>query len=231
MEKTIEEKAAPGSLKGLGRLYAYNESDKRFLLPRRQMTGRTFRSWLTPGPVLDQGATPRCVAYAGGKYLLAHPIVNQLPDVAAIYHDCQENDEWDGVDYDGTSVRALMKVFQSRGLITRYEWAFDAQTLLYHLMESGPIVMGTAWHMDMFTPDAKGYIYPTGQLVGGHAYLLVCANTRRKNPDGSTGAVRILNSWGRGWAQNGRAWLRIDDLPQLLEHWGEAAMATEVKRV
>lgn len=218
-----------GELEGLGRLYAEDERDRQYLLPRRAAPARTFRSWIVPGPVLDQGGTSQCVAYSGGKYLLTHPVVNALPDLPTLYRDCQRNDEWEGEDYDGTSVRALMKVFKARGLISEYRWAFDSQTLLNALLTTGPVVVGTTWHMDMFTPDRHGYIHPTGSSVGGHAYLLVACNTRRNNPDGSFGAVRILNSWGPGWGQKGRAWMTVRALEQLLGDWGEAALATEVR--
>lgn len=218
-----------GELEGLGRLYAEDERDRQYLLPRRAAPARTFRSWIVPGPVLDQGGTSQCVAYSGGKYLMAHPVVNAVPDLSTLYRDCQRVDEWPGEDYDGTSVRALMKVFKSRGLISEYRWAFDMQTLTTALLERGPVVVGTSWHMNMFTPDKHGYIEPKGQIVGGHAYLLVACNLRRKNPDNTIGAVRMLNSWGRGWGDSGRAWITVADFGALLKDRGEAAMATEIR--
>lgn len=223
-----EEPAPVGSLIGLGRLASLDERDRQFLLPRRASV-RTFQSWLAPGPVLDQGATSQCVAYSGGKYLLAHPVVNRLPDLAQLYRECQQTDEWPGEDYDGTSVRALMKVLQRRGLISEYRWAFDVPTLTGTLLDRGPVVMGTTWTMDMFMPDRHGYIFPTGETVGGHAYILVACNMTRKNPDGSVGAVRMINSWGPGWGQSGRAWITLNSVKQLLDDWGEAAMATELR--
>lgn len=215
-------------LAGLGRLSAPDPRDHRFLLPRAA-SSRTFRSWLAPGPVLDQGGTSQCVAYAGGKYLLTHPVVNKLPHLPTLYTDCQRVDEWPGEDYDGTSVRALMKVLKARGQITEYRWAFDIGTLIGALLDRGPIVMGTNWYMDMFMPDSHGYIEPTGSFVGGHAYLLVACNMNRVNPNGTRGAVRMINSWGPGWGQSGRAWITLSHLEYLLEDYGEAAMATEIK--
>lgn len=217
-----------GDLDGLGRLTSVDVRDRNFLLPK-EAPRKWFRSWLTPGPALDQGASSHCVAYAGGKYLLAHPIVNKMPNLQQLYQDCQRNDEWDGEDYDGTSVRALMKMLKGQGLISEYRWAFDIDTLVGSLINLGPVVVGTTWTMDMFMPDRHEYIYPSGREVGGHAYMLVAANTRRKNPDGTTGAVRMINSWGPRWGKNGRAWITLDGMATLLKDWGEAAMATEVK--
>lgn len=219
-----------GALEGLGRLVAEDNRDRQYLLPApRRAPERTFRSWIVPGPVLDQGGTSQCVAYSGGKYLMAHPVVNAVPDLSTLYRDCQRVDEWPGEDYDGTSVRALMKVFKARGLVSEYRWAFDMPTLVAALLERGPVVVGTSWHLDMFTPDTYGYIYPEGQIVGGHAYLLVACNMRRKNSDGTTGAVRMINSWGPRWGDGGRAWITLQSLESLLWDNGEAAMATEIR--
>jgi C1A family cysteine protease len=218
----------PGDLVGLGWIPSKDPRDRQYQL-RREVPVKTFRSWIAPGPVLDQGATSMCVAYSGGKYLMTHPVTNALPNLPDLYKECQRNDEWEGEDYDGTSVRALMKVFKNRGFVSEYRWAFDVQTLTGALINHGPVVMGTSWYMDMFVPDDNGYITPTGQNAGGLAYLLVAANTQRRNPDGSKGAVRILNSWGPGWGQGGRAWLTLQNLEKLLKDWGEAAMATELR--
>lgn len=229
-EDGVRTETAPpeGSLAGLGRLSSLDPRDRAYALPRGASV-RTFRSWLAPGPVLDQGGTSMCVAYSGGKYLLTHPVVNALPDLPALYRDCQLLDEWPGEDYDGTSVRALMKVLKSRGLISEYRWATDCATLANALLERGPVVLGTTWHWDMFVPDRWGYIWPTGGAIGGHAYLAVCCNSARRNPDGTVGAIRILNSWGEGWGQRGRAWISFGSVQTLLDDWGEAAMATEVR--
>jgi C1A family cysteine protease len=82
----------------------------------------------------------------------------------------------------------------------------------------------------MFEPDSKGFIdclkAPT--QVGGHAYLGVGINTRLRCPDGTKGAIRILNSWGSGWGQDGRAWIPLSQFDMLLKEDGEAACAKEI---
>lgn len=227
------------SLTGLGRLPAI---DERSHYPRFAMasppTEKTFRNWLSPewGPwpaVLDQGNTSECVAYSAAKFLLTHRIVNRPHETCnSFYNRCKHVDEWPGTDYDGTSVNAAMKVLRSDGLISGWTWAFDVPTVVRHILEVGPVLVGTDWTMDMFMPDRYGYIWPTGENVGGHAYELVCANTLRKNPDGTIGAVRKLGSWGPNWGQKGRAWISFGTLEKLLHglsHWpGEAAAPIEV---
>lgn len=225
----------------LGRIPAI---DARSHLPRFAMaaprTDRTFRNWLSPGwrewpAVLDQGATSQCVAYSATKYLLTHPIVNR-PHVSceALYRRAQQLDEWPGEAYDGTSVNAGCKALRELGLVSGWTWAFEAEPAIRHCLEIGPVMLGTDWTVGMFDPDRNGYIWPNGGIVGGHAYLMVGVNQIRRNPGGTLGAVRILNSWGAGWGQKGRAWMAIDALERLLQGlgpWpGEAAVPIEVQR-
>lgn len=138
-------------------------------------------------------------------------------------------DEWDGEDYEGTSVRALFKVLKAKEYIEAYEWAFTHELVLRQVLTTGPVVMGTNWYHGMHTPDFKNYIWPTGELVGGHAWLLIGAYRNKKNPDGTVGAFRMINSWARDWGQKGRAWLTFKTLNQLIKQDGEACVAVEKK--
>lgn len=215
---------------GLGRRFAPDPRDRNFRLsPPLAPVDRTFRSWLVKKPVLDQGPTSQCVAYSGVAYLKAHPVVNKPVDMVELYQACRKVDEWPGEDYDGTSVRALFKTFKTRGYVDSYHWAWDVFTVVQHVLTTGPVVMGTTWKEQMFYPGKNGYIRAVGPDIGGHAYLIVCVNTRRKNPDGTVGAARILNSWGEDWGQQGRAWISFADLDMLIKDSGEACASTEKK--
>jgi hypothetical protein len=221
------------SMIGLGRRVSKDDRDYKFKLPRREVEAKehTNRYWSTPHLPLDQGNTPQCVAYSGMAYLLSGPIFNQMPMSArSLYRECQMNDEWDGEDYEGTSVRALFKVLKNINLIGEYRWAFDVGTVVNHVLTQGPVVMGTNWYMDMFMPTVDGdYLEATGGNVGGHAWLIIGANKLKHNPDGSIGALRMLNSWGPNWGEHGRAWLTFKTLAKLIDEDGEAGVATEIK--
>lgn len=218
---------------GLGRKAPPDRSeDKRFLM-RRVTPTVTHKLWSSYG-VLDQGGTSQCVAYSGFKYLTSGPVINRFPKEKPrdIYKECLLVDEWPGEDWEGgTSVRALFKVFQRLGYVGEYRWAFDADTVVNHILTRGPVVVGTSWYKDMFTPHrSTGYITPTGSDGGGHAWLIIGAYLNRKNPDGSFGAVRMLNSWGPDWGnEKGRAWVTIKDLDILIKADGEACVASEIK--
>lgn len=219
---------------GLGRKRPPDESkDRQYLLPRlelRPLSG--WRFWASKG-VLDQGATSQCVGYSGFKYLTSGPVYNKYPkhEPQDLYAECLKVDEWPGEDWDGgTSVRALFKVFKRLGYVSGYRWAFDAETIVGHLLSTGPVVMGTNWYRDMFMPHNKtGYISVSGEQDGGHAWLIVGVDRYKNNPDGSTGAIRMVNSWGIGWGQDGRAWMTIKDLDRLVKEEGEACVASEIK--
>lgn len=218
--------------RGLGRLFRPDPRDRAYALAApAEASGIERRAWHA-GFTYDQGGTSQCVAYSGVGWLRAGPVPNRAPlDFREIYDACQAVDEWPGAepDYFGTSVRALFKVLRARGFVSEYRWAWDAETVVAHLLAKGPVVVGTTWTDGMSRPDADGFVRPTGAGLGGHAYLLVGANRARRVPWGGAGAVRILNSWGRGWGENGRAWLSFEDLHALLRDHGEAATATEVQ--
>jgi len=218
---------------GLGRKYKADDRDLLHLIPHRSLSELFgWRFWTSTG-VLDQQGTAQCVGYSGFKYLTTGPIYNRFPghQPQDLYAECLKVDEFPGEDWEGgTSVRALFKVFKRLGYVTGYQWAFDADTVVGHLLTKGPVVMGTNWYRDMFMPHNRtGYMSVSGPQDGGHAWLIVGVDRNRKNPDGTRGAVRMINSWGKDWGQSGRAWLTIEDLDRLVKEEGEACVATEVK--
>ena len=220
---------------GLGRIVIPDERDKSFLMAAPS-TERTFRNWMVQGGVvLDQGQTSQCVAYAWDAYLMAHPIVNAHRkdldvDPAEVYREAQKVDQWPGEEpvYEGTSVRAGAKVLASRGYINGYSWAWTVGPVVQHVLEIGPVVMGTTWYSGMSRPDAHGYIHPVGMIQGGHAWLVLGVNTKHKNPDGTVGRARMQNSWGP-WGDKGRAWVSLDAVDTLIRGNGEACTAMEAR--
>ena len=212
---------------GLGRLPAADARDQQFAMRALITIPPTLPKYryYSVTSILDQGASPTCVGHAWRGWLSAGTIRNLGgPNPYALYDAAQRVDEWPGEDYDGTSVRAGAKVLQSLGFITEYRWAWDASTVkLWLLMGYGPVVFGTNWTRSMFTPDRQGYVRPTGAVVGGHAYLCVGYSS-------AADAFRFVNSWGRGWGQVGRFWMRGVDVTALLHADGEACTAVEIAR-
>lgn len=217
--------------KGFGRRIALDPRDKKYLLRSAEEPITIKRRYWNAGPILDQDNTSECVPHSGTSLGHAGPVKNmKLPWTPhELYKLCQQNDEWEGEDYEGTSVRACMKVFKDAGIISEYSWAFDVETVIKHVLAHGPVQMGTNWYTGMWAPDGNGFVHAVGNNEGGHAWLIIGANSLKKCVDGRLGAVRCQNSWGREWGQGGRFWLSYTDLAKLIADWGEAATSLELK--
>lgn len=173
----------------------------------------------------DQGKEGACVGFALGHELAARPAeVKGLGYdflVEDVYWEAQKTDPWEGGAYPGavpvyhgTSVLAGVKRIKELGYIKEYRWAFNIDDVLYGIGHNGPAVLGIPWYYDMYFPDGKGFIKPTGQLVGGHAILARAINVKK-------GYVTLRNSWGKGWGKDGDCYITFEDLETLLNQRGE----------
>lgn len=215
---------------GLGRLIVKDENDHNYLiksiLPKAAPT-RTSRYWYANGWWGDQGSEPQCVGYSWAHWVEDGPVtqagVAPIESPVVIYKQAQLLDAFPGQNYEGTTVRAGAKHLQSRGYISTYLWAWDLHTLVEAVLEKGPVVVGTYWYYDMFTPDAKGLIKVSGAIAGGHAYLINGVNTK-------TRLFRIKNSWGKSWGVKGHAYISFDDMEKLIKQDGEICLAIELKK-
>lgn len=216
---------------GLGRRVQFDARSRAFpiraLVESQKPRSYTWRvdAWL------DQGETPSCVGHAWAHELCARPtttIVDE-PYAMRLYHEAQKVDEWPGEDYDGTSVLAGAKVCKTLGHYHEYRWAFGLEDLVLALGHAGPVVLGIAWHEDMFEPDGDGRIRPTGAIAGGHAILAHAVGIKTKTRP--VPQIWLWNSWGPGWGLAGRAWISWDDLELLLHEEGEACVPLQRQKV
>lgn len=199
----------------------------KFDVRSRQFPIRTLLSDLKPRsytwscePKLNQGNEGACVGFGMAHELAARPApVTGITNKSAlnIYGKAKEIDEWEGEDYEGTSVHAGAKVVKNLGLITEYRWAFNVQDVLLTLGYRGPVVVGINWYEGMEEPNANGLILAKGELLGGHCVCLRGINVK-------TGLVRVRNSWGEEWGDKGDAFLPFGDLERLLKEDGEACV-------
>lgn len=187
---------------------------------RRASSKRTSHYWQSRYHG-DQGDDPYCVGFAWAHWLEANPLCQQLPG-DGIYRLAKYLDNWNGENYEGTSVRAGAKVLGILKYIREYRWATTVTPVVNTILAVGPVVCGVDWHEGMMSPDAKGVIHATGEVVGGHAVLLDGVSKPRR-------MVRVKNSWGTNWGRNGRAWLSFADLHDLLGSLGEACLGVERK--
>jgi hypothetical protein len=194
------------------------------------------RYWVPSFTILDQGTEGACVGFGVTGEAMASPVRQMWVDpdtpgpwatfnpaqrmAFSAYRRAKEIDEWEGVDYDGTSVRAGMLVGRERGWWDGFSWAFTMDELRTAL-ETGPVVLGVLWTEGMYeAPD--GRLVPRGPAVGGHCILTTgySANWRGGGPH-----YRLRNSWGRGFGLNGSAYISAGHLNKILfEEGGEAAV-------
>lgn len=174
---------------------------------------------------LDQGSEGACTGFAVTHEAAARPkeVKNIDNDVALnIYYRARQLDEWPGEDYDGSSVIAAIKAGVEHNWYAEYRWAFGESDLALAVGHHGPAVLGINWYEGMCETDSDGFIYPTGDILGGHAILCNGYNYKKQ-------IYRLHNSWGTSWGVNGDAFIKATDLAKLLKEDGEACIP--VKRL
>ena len=222
---------ADHTLYTLGRLHVPDDRDNNFSMALRgaalrseaRFEGRSWAHW-HHGDILDQGNDPHCVAFSWKQFLQTAPMCQgrNLRE-NFIYELCQQRDQWPGESYDGTSVRAGAKVLHRLGFIEAYLWAHTVDEMENWLKTQGPIVLGTIWYSDMFSPKgATAKVTATGSIAGGHAYLCIGCSSKKR-------VFRCVNSWGEGWGNDGRFEIPYKDMSVLLNKQGEACLPTEQK--
>jgi hypothetical protein len=232
----------PRTIGGFGRLIApKDERDNQYRMRAMQpllgpLVPPRTHAYHEPHQRLNQGTLPHCVAFAGKGFVLAAPIMQDPGyDTTAIYHLCQDMDEWPGSEYDGTSVRALMKVLTAKHWISGYVWGQSIEEVTTWMNHGfGTVIVGTNWYASMDDVDSKGFIQAppsTATPIGGHAYRINWYDAKK---DG----YLVVNSWGLSWGtlmdhstvvRTGMAYLSRDLLIRLMTEDGEIASATQQK--
>jgi len=205
----------------LGRQYKEDKRDKEYPIKQVKFSANKRKKTWNDGKWLgDQGDTPACVGFAWAHWLTSRPI-SQFAQPTGIYTLAQFLDEWESEDYDGTSVRAGAKVLKHLGFIKEYRWANSINDVINTILNTGPVVVGTIWTENMFDTE-DGFLIPTGEIVGGHAYLLFAVDTKNET-------FTMKNSWGRNWGNNGYAYIDFSDFEILLKEDGETCLGIESK--
>lgn len=204
----------------LDRLVEFDERSRSY--PIRTLLPTTFRSYTWRVPVaLDQGREGACVGFGWAHEIAARPWADAgiTNDYAfAIYRWAQQNDQWPGEDYEGTSVLAGAKaVSEWLDRIVEYRWAFGLDDVRRTLGYRGPVVLGVNWYDGMSEPGSDGFIRVSGNLAGGHCILAYGVSEPGKY-------VKLWNSWGTGWGQGGACRITFADLDRLLNENGDACI-------
>jgi hypothetical protein len=147
------------------------------------------------GPLLDQDG-PRCVGWSFEQFCEAAPMMTKPGAVTGYYwYDlAQDNDEWPGRNYEGSSVRGMMKGAEKKGVIKSYTWGSSHEESAHWLLYGfGTLIVGSNWYAEMSEVDSKGFMRePASSLstpIGGHAYLIFWYDEKED-------AYWTRNTWG-----------------------------------
>lgn len=180
-------------------------------------------------PVWDQGQLGSCTANAALGVLSCSPFWDKgkweftEDDALRLYEQetLLDNSLIPGSyppDDTGSTGLWSMKVLKRAGYITGYRHCFSLATALKILMQY-PVSTGVAWYQSMFDVDGDGFIHVDARsgIAGGHQVAVVGVDVDKQ-------AVRIRNSWGSSWGQDGHCWLSWGDWQLLLREHGDVVV-------
>lgn len=136
-----------------------------------------------------------------------------------LYHEETVADEFPKQwppDDTGSSGLGISRALKKRGLIGGYVHATTADDLC-SLLQHGPVLVGTPWLQDWFSPDADGFIdsgdWQSSAVAGGHEIIAIGIDEIALNSHGRVipekTVLRFRNSWSRGWGLSGEFRMRL----------------------
>lgn len=202
----------------------------RATLMRPTTKTRQFYSMVAPDFRIDQGAEGTCVGHATANVLLDGPVMH--PDFPP-FDTVEDAHQWARAFYLsitgdttyrlGAYPRDAMAELLRRGLVSEYHRAANVEETVNALLTSGPVSFSSPWYQSMFgrskpLADLTHHYYlrvnPETTIYGYHNYTLTGVNLA---PEAGPPFVRMENSWGPTWAENGTARITLDDLAILYD--------------
>lgn len=225
ISQRIEEIPVPG--KPLGRHIEHDPRSRLFEQPRSTAVLTSVRHKRRI-PVLDQLALGSCTGNAAvgcigtaplyGRLPANHPVLNEAFAVK-VYTAATKIDGVPGQmpeEDTGSTGLAVAKVLLSQGLIRGYNHTFSTDQALQALVKQA-VIIGVNWYEGFDEPGAWGLVQPTGQVRGGHEFVVDEIDVENR-------LVWATNSWGPGWGVNGRFCFSWDTLDRLLAEQGDVVV-------
>jgi hypothetical protein len=191
--------------------------------------------------ILDQGNVGACTGFAGVRCLATGRFWPTLDGsdryqpthdgAMALYSRATEVDPYRGQyppQDTGSDGLSIAKVLTEAGEIVGYEHAFTVAQAVAALQER-PVITGTVWLEEMFSPDANGMVHPAGAVAGGHEYCgdeYVRAGDRfgTRQVVATEPTVGFSNSWGTGFGDAGRFYMTVAAWAGLLDQDGDVTV-------
>lgn len=213
----------------LGRHVVHDSRSLRYLAPARDLGTLVSIRHKVEIPIMDQGEVGSCTGHAGTAAIGSEAFWSAGRDAIGpgdphvyaehLYSDATKVDPWTGEwlpDDTGSDGLSIAKVLLTRGLISGYQHATTLEAALTALAQR-PVMIGSSWLEGMYDTSPEGQMTVSGQVVGGHEYLLDELDVERQR-------VWMRNSWGMGYGVSGRAWMGWEDLRRLLADDGDCTV-------
>lgn len=206
--------------------------------------------WPSSISVLDQGDIGSCTGNAGVSNLYHRPFYGQgdpafrfapSEDGALyLYADATAADSYAGTftypppggQDTGSDGLTICRVLHGGGDISGYQPALDLDSSLQALMV-GPGITGLPWYNSMFDAPASGLLTVDMRsgLAGGHE-ICVDEVVLAGAPGNGTGSVLVggPNSWGTGWGNYGRWYMKATDWWKLRKRQGDVYFMVPVTK-
>ena len=180
-------------------------------------------NWAYLKESLDQENTGHCCGFSMANFGINLPKFTDYDneDGHKFYYLCKVEDG-EPNNEDGSYIRTAGKVLRNRNIISTYAFAKDIAEIKWWILNRGSVIVGTPWTSDMLMANESNIVRISGQIVGGHAYLLVGI----KEINGKEYFI-IQNSWGKSWGIDGRAYISVEDFKILFAYGGEALATLE----
>lgn len=169
------------------------------------------------GPVLDQGASPQCVAFSSSAMKTWQDKRDQEQtfdfdeglffrqiggtDAGAYTRDAFLRMKDYGYPPIGNAAAANV-----HRIAAFYSVPWNMAELKAAIYDLGPIVIATAWYRSWFRPSSAGVLPAADVSVGGHAIVAYGWDAK---------GLRLRNSWGADWGVSGDCWMQPYQLASL----------------
>ena len=171
------------------------------------------RRFWEEGAVLDQWNLDACEMFAMvGAYMSATGVKLSTKQGNRLARKLWNSKPHEGPGYTGFGGVALHRSARELGLCESWTLPQTMDDLIDAVCYHGPISIGVrATHKFTTTVGREVKVGSTRNPWEAHAVVLT-AFVPRDYVSGRGPSFRIRNSWGKGWGQNGSAWITVEDL-------------------